>query len=270
MRFTVALIFLALLSALPTAKGKESPTALQIFDAALAKFQNDRAALRASQYHQTLTTHQLDAQDKVVASGTWKSIVRPGDPRPLEYTFSHTEGTLSFFKKGAPAPATPSEKSPTPQPAGKADENQAEAVIEAVRKYNLRDRYDWKRLPDEDVKGDRAYVLSFIPKAGQKTRSREERFFSLLAGRIWVSQSDDSVLKAEAALQAPCSLFWIIARVTTFKFTYELGPAPGGNRLFRPSNATATTVVTFPFISIRQQHWHKAEGYEPRALRKGI
>lgn len=269
MRFTVALIFLALLSA---AKGKESPTALQIFDAALAKFRNDRAALHSWQYHQTLTTHQLDAHGKVVARGTWKSIVRPGDPQPLEYTFSHMEGTISFFKKGAAAPSGPSKKSGarTPQPTEKAEKNQAEAAVDAVRKYQLRDRYDWKRLPDEDVKGDHSYVIAFTPKTGQRVRSREERFFSLLGGRLWVNQSDDSVVKAEAALQAPCSLFWIIARVTTFKFTYELGSAPGGNRLCRPSKATATTVVTFPFISIRQKHWHSTYDYEPRATRKGI
>src|SRR3954469_8205440 len=53
-----------------------NPSALEIFDGALAKFEADRAALHQWQYHQTLTTHQLDAAGNVTAKGTWRSIVR--------------------------------------------------------------------------------------------------------------------------------------------------------------------------------------------------
>ena len=65
---------------------------LEIFDAALAQFESSRVALRKWQYYQTLTTHQLDGAGKVVAKGTWTSIVRPGDPGPLEYTAQSMEG----------------------------------------------------------------------------------------------------------------------------------------------------------------------------------
>jgi hypothetical protein len=146
------------------------------------------------------------------------------------------------------------------------EKNQAESAVEAVRKYNLRDRYNWKRLPDETVGGEAAYVLSFQPKPRQNTRSREERFFSLLAGKIWVSPSDFIILKAEAALQSPCQLFWVLARVTTFQFTYVLEPSRGP-RLFRLSRATARTVVAFPFYAIRQRHWLTIDKFEPRTAR---
>ncbi len=120
---------------------------MAIFDAALAQFENSRVALRKWQYHQTLTTHQLDGAGKVMAKGTWKSIVRPGDPRPLEYTRESMEGKLSFFKAGAEETA-PAKTPGTPQPKTKVEpeKNQAESAVEAVRKYNLRDRYLWKRL----------------------------------------------------------------------------------------------------------------------------
>jgi hypothetical protein len=248
------------------AEPEEKITALAIFDTALTQFENNRVALRKWQYHQTLTTHQLDGAGKVVAKGTWHSIVRPGDPRPLEYTGQSMDGKLSFFKAGAEE----SEKtSGTPAPRTKAEpeKNQAESAVEAVRKYNLRDRYLWKRLPDENVAGENAYVLAFEPKPKQNTKSREERFFGLLAGRLWVSRSDFTVLKATAALQSPCQLFWIIARVTTFQLTYELEPARGGNRLLRLVRATAKTVVTFPFYSVRQSHWLMVDKYEPRTPR---
>src|SRR5688572_9837440 len=200
-------------------------TPLEIFDRALAAFDTQRAALRDWQYHQTLTTHQFDAAGKVTARGTWQSIVRPGDPRPLEYTAERMEGKLSFFKaesstssSAASSPSSSASPTPKSKPRDEREEkNQAESTVEAVRKYNLRDRYNWKRLADENVAGEGAYVLAFSPKPRQNTRSREERFFSLLAGKVWVSRSDFIILKAEAALQAPSQLFWVLARVTTFQ-----------------------------------------------------
>jgi hypothetical protein len=272
-RFSTIYVFAAFLvaasPAFPTAAEPEDKlAALAIFDAALAQFENTRAALRKWQYYQTLTTHQLDGAGRVVAKGTWHSVVRPGDPRPLEYTGESMEGKLSFFKAGAEEPA-PAKTPGTPAPKTKVEpeKNQAETAVEAVRKYNLRDRYLWKRLPDENVAGENAYVLAFEPRPKQNTKSREERFFGLLAGRLWVSRTDFTVLKAEAALQSPCRLFWIIARVTTFQLTYEVEPARAGNRLLRLTKASAKTVVTFPFYSVRQRHWQTVDKYEPRTPR---
>src|SRR5205814_684174 len=128
--------------------------------------------------------------------------------------------------------------------------------------------YDWKRLPDATTAGEEAYVLRFTPKPKQNTSTREERFFGLLAARMWVSKNDFTVLRAEGALQSPASLFWIIARVTTFRFTYKLEPAHGTNPLLRLSRATATTVVSFPFYKVRQKHWHSVDKYEPRMPRE--
>ena len=264
MRRCVPALVLLALTVIPSVAQQPKLRAIDVFDAALAKFEADRVALRQWQYHQTLTTHQFNNSGDVVAKGTWKSIVRPGDPRPLEYTSKSMEGQLSFFKAEAeesPAPAQPSRRR---QQLDSEEKNQAESAIEAVRKYNLRDRYIWKRLPDETISGESAYVVSFAPKRKQNTSSREERFFALLAGRLWVSRSDFSVLKAEAALQAPSQLFWIIARVTTFQLKYQLQPAGSSPRLLRASKATAKTVVTFPFSTVRQQHWLTADTFEPR------
>src|SRR5436190_4738064 len=83
------------------------PSAIVIFDAALAQFESSRTALSKWQYYQTLTTHQLDNDGTVVAKGTWHSIVRPGDPQPLEYTSEKVEGKISFFKGGSEESNTP-------------------------------------------------------------------------------------------------------------------------------------------------------------------
>src|SRR6476620_10143590 len=177
--FLFALSLIALFSPI-TAVAQEKKSALAIFDAAFAAFDNQRLALRNWQYHQTLITRQMDSAGNVVAHGTWQSIASPGDPRPLEYTSSHVEGKLSFFKAQTSSSPAPSGTKATKTPEEK---NQIESAVEAVRKYNLRDRYYWKRLLDENVAGESAYVISFEPKPRQNTKSREERFFGLLAGR---------------------------------------------------------------------------------------
>lgn len=267
---SLGISILLLAGRLTFAAEEKELTALEIFDRTLAAFDNQRTALRDWQYYQTLITHQTDGSGNVIARGVWQSIVRPGDPRPLEYIGERMEGKLSFFKSES---SSSSASSPSASPSAKAkprdeaeEKNQAESAVEAVRKYNLRERYNWKRLPDENVGGESAYVIAFEPKPRQNTRSREERFFGLLAGKLWVSRSDFAVLKMDAALQSPCQLFWILARVTTFQFTYVLEPSRGP-RLFRLSRGTAKTVVSFPFYAVRQKHWLTIDKYEPRTAR---
>ncbi len=267
----LAAFALLLVSTLSAIAEEKELTALEIFDRALTALDNQRAALRDWQYYQTLTTHQLDSSGNVTARGVWQSIVRPGDPRPLEYVGERMEGKLSFFKSDSSSASASPSSSSSPSPNAKTadsteEKNQSESAVEAVRKYNLRDRYNWKRLPDATVTGEPAYVISFEPKANQIARSREERFFSLLAGKLWVSSKDFIILKMEVALQSPCHLFWILAQVTTFKFTYVLEPSHGP-RLFRLSRATARTVVSFPFYAVRQKHWLTIDKYEPRTAR---
>src|SRR4051812_42161110 len=194
----LSLVALSLVSRTVFGAEEKELTALEVFDRTLTAFDNQRAALRDWQYYQTLTTHQFDNSGKVTARGTWQSVVRPGDPRPLEYIGERMEGKLSFFKSESSAsptatPASSGSPAPTPkikQREEKEEKNQMESAAEAVRKYNLRERYNWKRLPDENVTGEAAYVIEFEPKPRQNTRSREERFFGLLAGKLWVSRSD--------------------------------------------------------------------------------
>src|SRR4051812_3021094 len=239
-RFLAALLLLFVFR-LPAIAEEKELSALEIFDRTLTAFDNQRTALRDWQYYQTLTTHQFDSDGKVTARGTWQSIVRPGDPRPLEYVGERMEGKLSFFKsESSPSPSASATPSNT-RKVQREEKNQSESAAEAVRKYNLRERYNWKRLPDEEMNGEAAYVIAFEPKPNQSVASREERFFSLLGGKLWIAQSDSIILKMDVGLRAPCHLFWLLAQVTTFEFTYVLEPSRGP-RLFRLSKATAKTV----------------------------
>src|SRR6476646_8748674 len=112
MRFRSLAVFLLLFLARLTSAQEKELGALEIFDRTLAAFDNQRIALRDSQYYQTLTTHQFDSSGNVTARGTWQSIVRPGDPRPLEYVGERMEGTLSFFKAESSSSSASSPSSP--------------------------------------------------------------------------------------------------------------------------------------------------------------
>src|ERR1043165_6006518 len=118
-RYFAALVSLLLFPLSVVAQEKDL-NALEIFDRALTAFDNQRVALHDWQYYQTLTTHQLDSSGNVTARGTWQSIVRPGDPRPLEYVGERMEGKLSFFKSDSSSASASPSSSSSPSPKAKA------------------------------------------------------------------------------------------------------------------------------------------------------
>src|SRR2546423_10985279 len=112
-RYFAAFVLLLLFPLSLLAQEKEL-TALEIFDRTLVAFDNQRVALHDYQYYQTLITHQTDSSGDVTARGVWQSIVRPGDPRPLEYIGERMEGKLSFFKSDTSSSAASSTSSASP------------------------------------------------------------------------------------------------------------------------------------------------------------
>ena len=169
---TIHFVAASLLAGLPTfptaAEPEERITPLAIFDAALTQFENNRVALRKWQYYQTLTTHQLDGAGKVVGKGTWRTIVRPGDPRPLEYTATSMEGKLSFFKAGTEEPA-PAKTSGTPAPRTKVEpeKNQSESAVDAVRKklaFVMRNKFLAANINASGIAVDQEAVIAAIAR----------------------------------------------------------------------------------------------------------
>ncbi len=253
------------LAMLPSLRAQEDHrTALEIFDTALMRTEKRQAVLRSWQYYSTLTTRQYDDDGGIVGKGTWRTLIRPGERDPVQEISESRDGTLTFFED---KPDEKKKKSRRGKEEGEGeDKNQVSSITEAVRKFSLRERFAWTRLPDESVAGEKAFVVRFEPRPGQRTKSREERFFNQLAGRIWLSQEDYSVLKVSGGLQSAYRLFWIIARVTQLEFSYEVLPTKG-DRLLRPSRAQAKSTVVFPFSKVRQLHWLSVDKFEPRTPR---
>ncbi|HEY5892316.1 MAG TPA: hypothetical protein VIT91_03705 [Chthoniobacterales bacterium] len=247
-------------------------TALQIFDGAIHQFEQRQRSLHPWQYYQTLVTRQYDDKGNVIGKGIWRALVRPGAQPPIEYIAGSTEGELTLFDKPAKSKASTDSSGSSQRTVAEKElheeSSRPESVVEAVNKYHLRDRYYWKRLPDARVIGETAYVLSFTPKENQtQTSGREARFFSLLAGKLWISKHDHSILKAEAALQAPMSLLWIVARITHLEFTWEIIPTRA-NPLLRRSHGESSLTIELPFKTVRQKHQLTVDKYERRPARK--
>lgn len=244
-------------------------SALEIFDAAMARTERQQALLRPWQYHSTLTTRQYDEDGTIVGKGVWRLLIRPGERESFQVLSDTREGKLTLLEDKPDEKAKKGGASSGPADGGKKeDDTQPGSAVEAVRKYSLRERYTWTRLPDGTAAGERAYVLRFEPRPGQSARSRQERFFSHLGGTIWISQEDFAPLKLTAGLRSTYRLFWIIARLTQLDLSYEVAPARGGERLFRLSRAHVKSTVSLPFSTVRQQHWVSVDRYEPRTARK--
>lgn len=250
----------------PQLPAQDGRSALEIFDAALQRMEERATLLKKMQYRQRLLTYQLDAEGNIVGKAEWRSIVRPGEKDPIEYVYESKEGKVTFVE----------DKPEEGKKVGKGErkdeadaKDQPGSIAAAIKKYNLRERYTWTRLPDETVAGERAWVLGFEPRPGVKSKSREERFLGQLGGKLFVSRESSVVLRAEVALRSTYRLFWVIARVTEMRLIYETLPQRGGgDSLLRLIRAQAFNTVVLPFNTIRQRHWLTADTFEPRTPRK--
>lgn len=267
MRNVVVLVavWACLIGQLPAQEGK---SALEIFDAVMQRMEARSALLRKMQYHQRLRTYQFDSEGGIAGKAEWRSIVRPGEKDPIEYTYEYKEGKVTFVddkpeggrkKKGGGGKDGKDEEDAKDQPG---------SIAAAVKKYNLRERYIWTRLPDATVAGERVFVLGFEPRPGMKAKGREERFLGQLGGQMFISREDYTVLKANVALRATYRLFWIIARVTELRMVYETLPPRGAERLLRPIRTEVFSTVVLPFNEIKQRHTLTADTFEARTPRK--
>lgn len=247
---------------------QDGKSALEIFDAVMERLEERTALLRKLQYHQRLRTYQLDKEGNIVGKAEWRTIVRPGEKDPIEYVSEYKEGKVTFVEDKPEGGKGRGGREKKEGDGEKDAKDQPGSIAAAVKKYNLRERYVWTRLPDATVGGERVHVLGFEPRPGVKARGREERFLGLMGGQLLVSRDEMVVVKATAALRSTYRLFWIIARITELRFTYEALPPRGSERLLRPIRTEAFTTVALPFNEIRQRHWLTADTFEARTPRK--
>jgi hypothetical protein len=210
------------------------PPVSTILDRVIAKDAATQKALASMEYHQTLRTERLDAQNHVMQQQEIQMIVRPGAANEMEV----------ISEKGDDLPANPDQASLQSQ--GKAMQKQKFnfPLKEMVQRFNV------TLAGEEPLDGQTAYVLAFEPKPNQPYRTQTEKVLNHLRGRTWISTRDFSVLKTEASLAEPVEVAWIFASVTALTFRYELQNSTGG---MGPAQVQTFVTVDAPFLSIRQR-----------------
>ena len=75
---------------------------------------------------------------------------------------------------------------------------------------------------EETVNGRPAWVLEFHPKPGDKPeRSRAERVVNHMAGKLWIDQQDDEIVRVDMALTEPITFYGVVANIRSLHFELE-------------------------------------------------
>ncbi len=111
----------------------------------------------------------------------------------------------------------------------------------------------------EKVNGIDCYKIAFTPKPNLPYRNREEKVVHEVAGHLWISQKDYSLLQNEGTLQRPVAVGWIFATLRELEFRYESQPLPNGD--FGPKRVSYRFLVSIPFGKIHERHTRSISNY---------
>jgi hypothetical protein len=90
-------------------------------------------------------------------------------------------------------------------------------------------RYSFVTNGVETVRGRKAYVLKFRPLPGLEAKETAERAMNQLAGRRWIDAEEFELVRVEAHLDQPLSLFGgIVATIERLDFEVERERNPDG------------------------------------------
>jgi hypothetical protein len=240
-----AYLFLMLATALFPLAAEDTPALSTIIEGVIARDAATQKALQSLEYHQTLKTERLDANDHITQQQEIEMIIRPGAADEIQV----------ISEKGDDLPANPDQAS-----------LQAQGKKAQRQKFNfsLKDlvsRFSITLAGTGTVHDQAVYIIAFEPKPGQPYRNQTEKVLNQLKGRMWVSTRDYTVLRTEATLAEPVEVAWIFAQVSALSFRYELDNTSGQ---MGPAHVETSVQVDAPLIAIRQRTTVDLTQFEPR------
>jgi hypothetical protein len=119
--------------------------------------------------------------------------------------------------------------------------------------------YNYKLLGKENVKGLPCYKIRFTPKKDQPYHNREEKVSNELAGFLWISKSDYSLVRNTGVLTKPVSVAWFFATITDMEFLFETKTLPNGEP--GPSRIQYRFRVEALFMTIHERHIRVMKNY---------
>lgn len=227
----------AALASLPPTAAVAAPNAHDIVLRLAARDKVLQERRKAYDYDLLITREKLDDADRVTSSTQEKVVVR-GDRRPDFGTRSATPG----------APDTEAQKASREEP---------------FELLDILDHYTYTLDGIEPVAGVPCYKIAFTPKPGMPYANREEKVLNAVAGHLWASTRDYTLLRNEGTLLHPVSVAWIFASLRDMNFHFQAAPLPNGD--FGPREEQYSYLVTIPFFTLHERDTRQMSNYRPTA-----
>jgi hypothetical protein len=189
---------------------------------------------RSFDYDVDITRDQLDDKKAVVSTDKDKMVMR-GDVRP------------SYNTRGSAG-----------DPKAEAKKTAREEPFEFLK---IIDHYNYKLEADQWVDGVECYTIAFTPKDDMPYANREEKVLNNVAGHIWASKKDCTVIRNEGELQRPVSVAWIFAALKEMEFHFDATRLPNGD--YGPGRLQYRYLVDVPFTDMHERDTRIMSHYRP-------
>jgi hypothetical protein len=228
-----AACLLLLLTLLPL-RADPALTGREIIDRTAAQDRHLQARRKAFDYDLTITREKLD-DNRAVTSTSVEHLVVAGDRRP---DFGTRTG-----------PGNPDE------------ETKKAAREEPFELLKILDHYNYTLEGDETVDGVLCYKVAFTPKPDMPYDNREEKVLNAVAGHLWVSKKDFSLIRNAGALLHPVSVAWIFASLVEMEFHFDAQSLPNGD--YGPKEEQYRYLVHIPFLTLHERDTRQMSNYRP-------
>ncbi len=217
------LLFCSFLACLTARAGEPTPTltAEQIIKKLMERAQSPASSDHRAQYAYTkqVVTEELDGKDKVKDKKEKTFLVQSGYGYLLNMKVNGEPLSEKEMKKQNQKVMEARQKL-TGSKSAKSDDNWEQFI-----NSDLTSRYQFTLLRQENLRGRRAYVLSFRPLGKDlPVRQLSDRLLNQLTGTIWVDAQEFEIGKAELNLQAKVALggiMEIIGNLKSLRYTVE-------------------------------------------------
>jgi hypothetical protein len=246
-RLISCLVFSVLLALTRLAHGQNlSPEIAQMMERALADAEEFRQQVRKSEYEAKMVVQEWDGRGRLRGTAKATAIMRPGGRHPMTFVSREVHGKVRL----------PSEKD-----RGKEDDDDKTTLHDFAREHKISERFDFTVEGKEQIAGESAVRVRFVPNKTQRAKNTADRFLDTITGMAWVTEGKSRLVKFEMRLVQPFQLFWILAVLKECTIQYEL-LEPG--EILGHAKLKVTYAVTTPVYSIRQQHDVDLDHFRPR------
>jgi hypothetical protein len=139
------------------------------------------------------------------------------------------------------------------------DEARKTSKEEPFELLKIVDHYNYTLEGIETVDGVECYKIAFTPKPNMPYDNREEKVLNNVAGHIWASTQDFSLIKNEGSLLRPVSVAWIFASLHEMQFHFDAKRMPNGD--YGPGRLQYQYLVSIPFMDLHERDTRLMSNY---------